>query len=141
MSEVGTLGNIFIEPGNTFEDLRRKPRFILAGLILIFLTTAFQILLIEKIGFEKLTRARLESSSQIQQLPEADKQKMVEQQSSPMFKYITYGVTPIVVILLFSIGALIYWLGSMAMGGSADFCTHFVSLDIFFISACVNILN
>ena len=28
MSEVETLGNIFIEPGRTFEDLRRKPRFL-----------------------------------------------------------------------------------------------------------------
>ncbi len=25
MSEVGTLGSIFFEPGATFEDLRRKP--------------------------------------------------------------------------------------------------------------------
>ncbi len=31
MSEVGTLGSIFFEPGATFEDLRRKPRFLMAG--------------------------------------------------------------------------------------------------------------
>ncbi len=34
MSEAATLGNIFIEPGRTFEDLRRKPRFILASLVI-----------------------------------------------------------------------------------------------------------
>ena len=41
MSEFGTLGSIFIEPGATFEDLRRKPRFLLAGLIIIILFTIF----------------------------------------------------------------------------------------------------
>ena len=37
MSEAATLGNIFFEPGSTFEDLRRKPRFIMALLIMIIL--------------------------------------------------------------------------------------------------------
>ena len=32
MSEVETLGKYFIEPGRTFEDMRRKPRFLIAGI-------------------------------------------------------------------------------------------------------------
>ena len=42
MSELATLGNIFFEPGRTFEDLRRKPRFLIATVIIALLVTAYQ---------------------------------------------------------------------------------------------------
>ncbi|MGI9055327.1 MAG: hypothetical protein ACR2F2_05935, partial [Pyrinomonadaceae bacterium] len=44
MSEAETLGSIFIEPGKTFEDMRRKPRFLIAGIIIIIITSIFQVL-------------------------------------------------------------------------------------------------
>ena len=62
MSEVGTLGGIFFEPGKTFEDLRRKPRFLLASLIMIVLITLFNFLFINKIGFEQMIRCLLYTS-------------------------------------------------------------------------------
>lgn len=121
MSEVGTLGNIFFDPGATFEDLRRKPRFLLASLIMIVLISAFSILLIQKIGFEEMTRARLEQSSMYQSASTEAKQEMVRQQTSEVVQYITYGATPIVMTIYFLIGGLIYWLGANAMGGSMTF--------------------
>jgi hypothetical protein len=121
MSEVGTLGSIFFEPGATFEDLRRKPRFLLASLIMIVLISAFSVLFIQKIGFEEITRARLEQSSMYQSASAEAKQEMVKQQTSPVVQYITYGATPIVMIIYFLIGGLIYWLGANAMGGTMTF--------------------
>jgi hypothetical protein len=121
MSEAGTLGNIFFEPGATFEDLRRKPRFLMASLIMIVLITAFSVLTVQKIGFEEMARARLEQSSMYQSASAEGKQEMVRQQTLPVVKYITYGATPIVMIIYFLIGGLIYWLGANAMGGSMTF--------------------
>jgi hypothetical protein len=121
MSEAATLGNIFFEPGKTFEDLRRKPRFLLAGLIMILAFSAFNFLLINKIGFEKIVRSRIEASEQIQQLPADQKQKIIEQQSGPIFKTIAYAAPPIVFILTYLLGGLIYWLGTNAMGGTMTF--------------------
>ncbi|HEV8158621.1 MAG TPA: Yip1 family protein, partial [Pyrinomonadaceae bacterium] len=121
MSEVGTLGGIFFEPGKTFEDLRRKPRFLLAGLIILVLVTVFNFLFINKIGFEEITRARMESSERFQQLPADQKQAQIEFATTPVLKYITYAALPIGLIISFLIGGLIYWLGANAMGGSATF--------------------
>ena len=121
MSEVATLGNIFFEPGNTFEDLRRKPRFIIAGLIIIIGAALFQFLLNQKVGFENIVRARIESSSFTENLPKEEKEKQIQQQSAPMFAGITYVSVPIVIVITFLIGGLIYWLGANAMGGSAGF--------------------
>lgn len=121
MSEAGTLGSIFFEPGATFEDLRRKPRFLLAGLIMTVLITAFSIYFIQKIGFEDIARARLEQSSIYQSASAEAKEQMVKQQTSPIVQYISYGATPIIMLVYFLIGGLIYWLGANAMGGTMTF--------------------
>lgn len=121
MSEVGTLGGIFFEPGKTFEDLRRKPRFVLASLLMILVFTAFNFLYINKIGFEQIVRARIESNERIQQMPPEQKQAIIDQQSGPIVKGISYAAPPIVMIIIFLIGGLIYWLGANAMGGTATF--------------------
>ena len=121
MSEVGTLGSIFFEPGATFEDLRRKPRFLIAAILSILLISLFQFAFIQKVGFERIVRERLESNSRVQQMPEADKKLLIEQQTSDTAKMISYFATPVVLLIVFVVGGLIYWLGANAMGGSASF--------------------
>ena len=56
MSEVSTLINIFIEPGKTFDDLRRKPRFIIAGIIIALLVSVFTISFQQKVGEDRIRR-------------------------------------------------------------------------------------
>ncbi len=121
MSEVGTLGGIFFEPGNTFEDLRRKPRFLLAGLIIIIAVTAFNALFIQKVGFERLVRERIESNESVRQMPADQREKIIEQQSGTIAKVLSYAAAPIIFIVIFLVGGLIYWLGANAMGGTAGF--------------------
>lgn len=121
MSEAASLGNIFIEPGRVFEDMRRKPRFLLAGLITIAIIALFQIAFVEKVGLGEIVKARIESSKRTQDLPSEQKATIIEQQSGPVAKYITFAATPIVVAIIFLLGGLIYWGASNAMGGSATF--------------------
>lgn len=121
MSEVGTLGSIFFEPGATFEDLRRKPRFILASLIMVVLFAAFIVAFNSKLGFERIARERLENASWYQSQSPEQKAQMLEQQTSPVVKGITYAVAPLAFLVTLLIGGLIYWLGANAMGGSATF--------------------
>ena len=130
MSEAATLGGVFYEPGNTFEDLRRKPRFLLAGLIIIVAVTAFNAIFIQKVGFERLVRERIESNEQIRQMPADQRDKIIEQQSGPIAKAISYAAAPIVFVVIFLIGGLLYWLGANAMGGSAGFL-HGVSVWVY----------
>ena len=121
MSEIAAIGNVFIEPGNVFDDMRRKPRFIIAGLIVLAAISIFQIVFIEKIGLEKIVRARIESSKRTADMDKEQKDKIIEQQSGPIAKYATFGATPVVVAIVFLLGGLIYWLGANAMGGTGKF--------------------
>lgn len=121
MSEVGTLGNIFFEPGATFEDLRRKPRFLIAGFLCILLISLFQYAFIQKVGFERFALEPLEANSRIQQMPEDQKKEFFKQQTSSLAKNIRYAIIPIGTLIVFLIGSLLYWLGTKAMGSSAKF--------------------
>ncbi len=121
MSAVAALGHIFIEPGRVFEDMRRKPRFLLAGILSIMLIMLFQVVFIEKIGLETIARARIEQSSRMSDIPKEQKEIIIQGQSGTMAKVITYVSTPLVLCIFFVIGSLIYWLGANAMGGSARF--------------------
>jgi Yip1 domain len=121
MSEASMIGNVFIEPGRVFDDQRRKPRFVVAGIIMVLAISLFQLLFIQKYGLDKIVRARIESSKRTADMPADQKEKVIEQQSAPIFKYITYGITPVAVIIVFLLGGLIYWLGSNAVGGSSKY--------------------
>lgn len=121
MSEAATLGNIFIEPGRTFEDLRRKPRFVMATLAIVFLISIFQVAFIEKYGFKNIATAQLEANPQVQQMDAEAKKQVIEKQTQPMFKYITYGVTPVILIAFIFVGGLILWVSSLALGGKAGY--------------------
>lgn len=123
MSEPATLANIFFEPGRTFEALRAKPRFIMAGLIIIVLTMTFQILFVQKLGEERIKRftiEQLDKNAQIQAMKPEDKERIVQQQTTIGGYIRNFGI-PIIMIIVFLIGGLAYWLGTNAMGGSSTF--------------------
>ncbi|MFN0141188.1 MAG: Yip1 family protein [Pyrinomonadaceae bacterium] len=121
MSEIASVGNVFFEPGNVFDDMRRKPRFLIAGLIVLATISIFQVAFVEKIGYKEIVKSRIESSSSTRDMDKAQKSQIVEQQGSDMIKYSTYAATPVVVALVFLIGGLLYWGMSSAMGGSGKF--------------------
>jgi hypothetical protein len=122
MSEIGTLGNIFLEPGRTFEDLKRKPRFILATIIVSLLVGVYGFALATKIG-EKGVREfiveQIEKNPQTSSMTGEAKSNMVDMQ----MKFSTIGryVTPVFVAIFIVIGGLLYWAAGKAFGGTGGF--------------------
>ncbi len=122
MSEVATLGNIFFEPGRTFEDLRKKPRFIMATVIIALMVTAFSFGLYYKVGDDGMRRAateQLEKSPQTASLSTEQKQASVDMQMT-IGNVVRY-ILPIFVLISMFLGGLFYWLGGKAFGGTSSY--------------------
>lgn len=122
MSEVSTLASIFFEPGAVFEDLRRRPRFLIAGLITVLLITAYSFGLSYKIGeagMRSYIAAQIEKSPQTQSMDAAQKKGAVDMQ----MKISSYGqyAVPVIIVISFLIGALLYWASGKAFGSIAGF--------------------
>jgi len=122
MSEVGTLGGIFFEPEDTFKDLRRKPRFIIAGIILALLVTAYTFGVAMKVGeagMRSFISDQIDKNPTTANFDKDQKAKAIDLQMT-IGKYSRFAV-PIFVIISFLIGALLYWLGAKAFGGTGTF--------------------
>ena len=131
MSEVGTLGGIFFEPGKTFEDLRRKPRFILGSILVILMVTLLTFSLAYKVGDENMKQFmadQVEKNSQTQGMSGEQKTQAINLQLT-IVKTTRYLI-PLFVVIGLAVGGLIYWLAIKAFGGTGNYL-HALSLWIY----------
>jgi Yip1 domain len=122
MSEISTIAGIFFEPGRTFEDLRRKPRFIIGSVIIALLVTAYGFGMYYKIGEVGMRRViveQMDKSSQTQSMSNEQKSDAVDLQMK-IQNGIRYAI-PVFVFISLLIGGLLYFLGSKAFGGNGGF--------------------
>lgn len=122
MSEAATLGNIFISPGETFEDLRRKPRFVLAILLMMIITGLFSFSFTQKMGearMKSFALEQMEKNPQMASMSPEQKERAVE--TNQKIAGFTNYLIPVFLLIFFAIGGLIYWLAGKAMGGSGSY--------------------
>lgn len=131
MSEISTIAGIFFEPGRTFEDLKRKPRFIVGSVIIALLVTAYGFGLYYKVGDEGTRRYAAE---QIDKGGQASSMN-AEQKASAVDLGMTIGAgvryaMPIAMVIILLIGGLLYWLAGKAFGGTGSFL-HALSVFVY----------
>ena len=122
MSEVATLGNIFFEPGRTFEDLRRKPRFIMATVIVALLVTAYGFALYYKVGdagVRQFIVEQIDKSPQASAMSAEQKSNAIDLQMT-ISKIVRFGF-PVLMTLIMLIGGALYWAAAKAFGGDGNF--------------------
>ena len=131
MSEASTLVSIFFEPGRVFEDLRRKPRFIMASVIIALLFTGYTFGLYYKIGdagIRSFVSDQFDKNPRTQGMTPEQKSNAIDLQLK-IGAIVRYAL-PVIVLIFLVIGGLFYWLGSKAFGGAGGFL-HSLSVWIY----------
>ena len=116
MSTAETLVNIFFEPSRTFEALRARPRFLVAGLILLALAILVTLVLYTRVDMGQFIRDRIERSPNAAQATEQQKEMQVR-----VGKIIGALAIPISVPVAIAAGAALYLLGVMLFGKSISY--------------------
>src|SRR5437879_2082192 len=116
MSTGATLTGIFFEPGRTFEALRKRPRFLIAGLVLLVLTIGVTALVYQRVDMGQYIRDKMERNPRNANQPEAQKEMGVK-----IGKIAGAVGIPASVPLTIAAGAALYLLGVMAFGGSISY--------------------
>lgn len=116
MSTAETLTGIFFEPSRTFEALRSRPRFLVAGIILLVLACLVTALLYTRVDMGQYIRERMEASPRAAQLTEDQKEMQVK-----MGKNFGMLAIPLSVPIIIAGGAALYLLGVLAFGGSISY--------------------
>jgi Yip1-like protein len=112
MSTPATLTNVFFEPSRVFEALRSRPRFLIAGIILLVLTIVVTAVLFMRVDMGELIRAQMDKSSRSAQQTEQQKELGVK-----IGKAVFAVGVPASVPVIIAAGAALYLLGVMAFGG------------------------
>src|SRR5437879_3591704 len=113
MSTAATLTGIFFEPGRVFEALRSRPRFLVAGLILMLLTIGVVAVLYQRVDMGEFIREQMDKSPQAAQLSPDQKEQRVK-----IGKIAGAIVFPAIIPISIAAGAALYLLGVMAFGGT-----------------------
>lgn len=116
MSTPETLTSIFFEPSRTFEALRNRPRFLVAGLIMLALTVAITAGLYLRVDMGAFIRERMEQSPNAAQQTEAQRDMGVK-----IGKIMGAVGVPLSVPVSIAAGSAIYLLGALAFGGALGY--------------------
>ena len=116
MSTPQTLTSIFFEPASTFEALRSRPRFLVAGLVMLILTVAVTACVYLRVDMDQYIRERMERS------PNAAQQTEQQKEMGVRFGKIIGAVgIPLSVPITIAAGGALYLLGALAFGGSLNY--------------------
>ncbi len=132
MSTANTLLNIFISPAETFQNLRRHPRWLVAALIISLLSTIFLNLFIYRLTAERVVNYTVDKTLEMPMLNdearkqiEAGRESAIEENRNPVSKagqaVSSFGAT----VLRYSVYALVFLVFAMVMGGKINFWQAF----------------
>ena len=116
MSTPATLTGIFFEPSRVFEALRVRPRFLIAGIILLLLTCSVVAVLYMRVDMGEVIREQMMKSPQAAQLPPDQIEQRVK-----ISKIAGAVIFPAIVPVSIAAGAALYLLGVMAFGGTVRY--------------------
>jgi len=90
MSEFSRLTGVLFEPGKTFEDVARKPTFLVPLVIVILCALAVTITFSQHVGWDRFIRQQFETSSRAAQMSAEQREAAIAMQAkfTPAFSLV-----------------------------------------------------
>ncbi|HRI03056.1 MAG TPA: YIP1 family protein [Pyrinomonadaceae bacterium] len=134
MSTAATLGNIFFAPSDTFKNLRRHPRFVVALLIMTVLSATYTNLFFYRLGTERVVNFTIDKTLEMGMIAnnedakkqvEAGRAQAIADAKSPVMRVTQTASTFAGFGFTYAILAGIFMLFALAMGGKINFFQAF----------------
>lgn len=138
INHFGRLMGVFFSPGSTFEDIVKRPTWILPIVFLTILSIGVSVAINQRIDWREFMSQQIEKSPQASQMSPEQKQQRIEggAKFSPVFTYTIGVMGPILVTLLVS---LVMWGAYNLLGGaSTNFSTAFGITSHAFLTGLVS---
>jgi hypothetical protein len=138
ISPIGRIIGVFFSPKITFEDIVRKPSWVLPVVLLTILSIVVSLAINQRINWREFMSQQIEKSPRAAQMSSEQKQQQIEggAKFSPVFTYAIGLLGPITAALLV---ALVMWGAYTLLGGaSANFGTAFGIASHAFLTGLVS---
>lgn len=124
LSQTQRVIDTFIAPSKTFTDLKRSASWWLPFLLMSLVSLLFVYVVDQKIGFRKVAENQLQMSpknaARLEQLPPADRNRQMEQQTSVM-RYFSFGYPLIILIWNLLMAAILFATFKFAVSADVKF--------------------
>src|SRR5947209_2510299 len=89
MSEISRLTGVFFEPTRTFEDVARRPSFIVPLALVILASLVYTVLYSQHVGWERMIRHQVETSTRAAQATPEQREQQIQigARFAPFFGY------------------------------------------------------
>jgi hypothetical protein len=77
MGEFSRIIGVFFEPKKTFEDIAKRPTWIVPVVLIVIAVLAVSITMGQTVGWERIVRHNMEASSRTQQMPAEQRENAV----------------------------------------------------------------
>jgi hypothetical protein len=138
VSPFGRIVGVFFSPKNTFEDIARKPSWVLPIVLLTVLSLAASFCINQRVNWREFMSQQIEKSPRSAQMSAEQKQQQIEggAKFSPVF---TYGIGLLGPILGALVVSLVMWGAYTLLGGaSTNFGTAFSITSHAFLTGLVS---
>jgi hypothetical protein len=121
-SSLWKLQGVFFEPKQTFEEIDRRPNWLVPLLAMILISIAASAYIVNAIGIDNLVRGQMEANRRIQEMPPEQREQIIEQAMNSPFATIGTYVGPILgpILVVLVVAGLLMLMSSLA-GGHATF--------------------
>ena len=138
ISPVGRLFGVLFSPGKTFEDIVRKPAWVLPAVVLVVLSSVASVIFVQRVYWRDVVSQQIEKSPQAAQLSPDQKAQRVEMGAkiAPIFGYVGGLVGPVIALLVISL--LMWGAYSVLAGVNAGFEKSFAITAYSFMTALVS---
>jgi hypothetical protein len=125
LSPVARIMGVFFSPKSTFQDIVRKPSWMLPILLTTILSILVSVAINQRINWREFMSQQIEKSPRAAQMSAEQKQQQIEggAKFTPPFTYVIGVLGPIVITLIIT---LVMWGAYSLLGGaSTNFTTAF----------------
>jgi len=138
ISSFGRIIGVFFSPQNTFEDIVRKPTWVLPIVLLTVLSLAVSFCINQRINWREFMSQQIEKSPRSAQMSAEQKQQQIEggAKFSPVFTYCVGLLGPILGALI--VGLVMWGAYSLLGGASTNFGIAFSITSHAFLTGLVS---
>ena len=125
ISPFGRVFGVLFSPGKTFEDIVRKPSWVLPVVIVTLLSIGVSVAINQRIDWRNFMNQQIEKNPRAAQLSAEQKQQQIEGgvKFAPISTYVFGTIGPIILVLF--VGLLMWGAYSLIGGISTSFGTAF----------------
>lgn len=80
MGEASRIAGIFFEPGKTFDDIARRPTWVVPMVLLIAAVLLLMALFAQHVGWERMIRHQYETNPRLMQMPADQRERAMQMQ-------------------------------------------------------------